>query len=140
MRKMADSSKTSCRRSLSSRALQVMAEGLLDYQPAPARAVLQAGRADALRRQRVLADLGGKIEEHVAAGLAGLVDLGELLSDALEQRDVAKVARDIMEALGKRLPEIFIQLGVFGKRGDRVLHLVAKLIVGENRARSSHDG
>ena len=57
---------------------------------------------------RVLAGLGGKIKQHVAAGLVGL-DLGELVSDALEQRGVAEISRHIVQSLGERVPEVFIE-------------------------------
>jgi hypothetical protein len=66
--------------------------------------------------------------------------VGQLFADALVEAHVAEVSRYIVKALGKGLPDVFIQLGVFGKRLDRLFHLVAKLVVGQRRARGTHDG
>ena len=119
---------------------QVVAERLFDDDAAPAGALANVGGGDALRDGNVLAGLCGKVEQHVAAGMAGGIDFFQTGVQRRKKSGVVEVARHVEYALGEGGPDVGVKGRILQEFLDGREHFLAELIVGHGGARDTQDG
>ena len=111
--------------------LQVVAEGLLDDDPAPA-VGLRLGEPVLLELPHDVAEerrRDGQVERVVAAGAADLVELLDRAAQLVEGEVVVEVARDEPEPLGELPPDLLAELRA-GVLLHRVVHDLGEVLVG----------
>ena len=102
--------------------------------------LVEAGGAKALDGGTVLAGLGGEVEQDVAAGLAGLLELGEFGGQAGVEVGREDVAVQVEQAARELVPERGVDGGLLEELLDAGAHLFAELVVGKGRSGDAYNG
>ena len=115
---------------------EVVAERLLDDQARPALGRAPLAELPDERRHRLRRDR--EVVDAVPARSAFLVELVQQVGELVLAALVGEVERDVAGRLGEPLPDLGLEV-VAPELADRVLHLVAELVVRPLRARGADD-
>jgi hypothetical protein len=124
------------------RALQVLAEGLLDDEAA-AHSVLLAGEPGSREVLRGWAEIfrrGGEIEQIVSANLRALRNLVQLLRELPVRFHLVEFALEIIDVLREFAPDFFIDRLGMRKLPQRLAQIFPKLLITFGTPRETNDG
>ena len=110
-------------------AVEIMTEGLFDDDAPPALTFVQTRGGKSFCDFRILARLGGEVEQDVVFGFPRFGNPGQVLAEFRVGSGVAHIAGDVGKTLGERLPEFLIEGRIFQKFPDGIMHPIPELVV-----------